>query len=110
MKLHEALLAVETHALCKYQNSLYYAYGVSYVRRLFGQSVISMELHDRHVPSVIYVKPSDVSIVRWNAPDDTVKAALARYEAIFQPITEGMKNAKTEPEANETAPTDKPSA
>lgn len=92
MKLHEALTAVEYHALCKYQDSLYYAYGITYVNRLMDKPRVSIQLHDRRAPSVMTVNPRDVSVVSWReANAEDVQKALKRYEALFAGMSEGAK-------------------
>ncbi len=87
MKLHEALAAVEVHALCKYKEMLYYAYGITYTNRLFDKPRLSMELHDRRATSVMTVDPKDVTVVDWrDSEEKNVKGMLARYERIFAPM------------------------
>lgn len=84
MKLHEAMAAVEVHALCKYQDMLYYAYGITYTNRLMDKPRLSMQLHDRRAPSVMSVNPKDVTVVDWrDSEEKNVKAMLARYERAF---------------------------
>ena len=84
MKLYEAVLAVECHALCRYNESVYYAYGINYTHRLFGKPTVSIELHDCKAVSVIYAPLAAVEVARWRLPDEDLKAALARYQAIFK--------------------------
>lgn len=84
MKLHEAMAAVEVHALCKYKEMLYYAYGLTYTNRLLDKPRLSMQLHDRRASSVMTVDPKDVSVVDWrDSEEKNVKGLLARYERAF---------------------------
>lgn len=85
MKLHEAILAVECHALCKYKECLYYAYGFSFIHRLFGTPTVTVELHDRRAPSVLSAKPEEVSVVDWRGlTEETVKQKLESYRKMVQ--------------------------
>lgn len=92
MKLYEAMLAVECHALCKYKESLYYAYGLAFIHRLLDKPSITIELHDRRAPSVLSAKPSEVSVVDWRGlTEETVKKKLEIYRKIVQ-MMEGAEN------------------
>ena len=78
MNKNEAILAVQMHAECEYEGSLYYAYSFEYVHPTRKPTTARMGLMDKRANSVIYVPLEQVRVVRWNAPDDFVQEHLKK--------------------------------
>ena len=84
MQLHEAILAVECHAVCEYRGAYYFAYGLSYTNRLFDEARLSIVLHDKRAPSTLSASPADVSVKSWrDLTEEKVKQTLERYKKIL---------------------------